>query len=280
MHSPRTATDSKLVLLRTPLDASRRAVDTQKHQRGLPSLRGGGPDVGVSVLRTGDDAVGVGRPRDGGDEFVVLGELAAGDSSPEARCGWTEDKDDDGIPDVVCLEVGRHSPRKESVGGPSDRRCASRLAPHCCSGSQRPLTKRKRRGLISSHPLCRCLPGAQLRVLLDLSNHPLAGSFPISVPSQLSCHTILTPYPSIRTDLKHIEALTAPIRTKSHARERAHRKLEDLWSGHLGLDIQEDSSSLLLRCGVDWEMRLLRCSGDEDGCVIDRGLRCRPGGGR
>lgn len=74
MLSPRTATDSELVLLRTPLDAGRRAVDTQKHQRGLPSLRGGGPDVGVPVLRTGDDAVGIRRPGDGGDEFVVLKE--------------------------------------------------------------------------------------------------------------------------------------------------------------------------------------------------------------
>ena len=70
---PGTATDSKLVLVGAPLDTSRRPVDTEQDQSGFPLPRRlSGPNVGVTVLRTGNDPVGTRGPGDGGDELVVL----------------------------------------------------------------------------------------------------------------------------------------------------------------------------------------------------------------
>lgn len=70
---PGTATDSKLVLVGAPFDTSRRPVDTEQDQSGLPFPRRlSGPNVGITVLRTGNDPVGTRGPGDGGDELVVL----------------------------------------------------------------------------------------------------------------------------------------------------------------------------------------------------------------
>lgn len=72
LSSPGTVTDGKLVLVWAPLDASRSSVDTQENEDGLPPLVGWRPDVCVTILRTGNDTVGVRGPRDRSDELVVL----------------------------------------------------------------------------------------------------------------------------------------------------------------------------------------------------------------
>lgn len=75
---PSAACDSELVLLRAPFDVRRRPIDPQEHERRLPHelacLRIDLllPDIRISVLRGSDDAVGVRRPVDRGDELVVL----------------------------------------------------------------------------------------------------------------------------------------------------------------------------------------------------------------
>jgi hypothetical protein len=71
---PSAVTDGELVFVGAPLDARRGTVDSEEDENGLPFARGfvEGPDVGVSVLGTGDDSVGARCPGDGGDGFVVL----------------------------------------------------------------------------------------------------------------------------------------------------------------------------------------------------------------
>lgn len=70
--SPGTTTDCKLVLLWTPLDASRSSIDPQQDKCRLPSVLSRSPDVCVSILRASDDSIGLRCPRDGSDELVVL----------------------------------------------------------------------------------------------------------------------------------------------------------------------------------------------------------------
>jgi len=77
-NPPCTAGHSKFVFLRAPFDIRRCSVDPQQHQRGLPNnlpsfwIRLLLPHISVSVLRTGNNTVGIGCPINRGDQFVVL----------------------------------------------------------------------------------------------------------------------------------------------------------------------------------------------------------------
>ena len=96
-HRARAGADGELLLVHRPLDGRRRGGDAKDDEHRLPlALRSLlGPHVGVPVLRRRDDPVGLGRPRDVGDERVVLGE--GGDFLPRVggRRGLFED--DDGV---------------------------------------------------------------------------------------------------------------------------------------------------------------------------------------
>ena len=70
--SPGTTSNSKLVLLRTPFDTGSSSVDPEQDECRLPSVLRRSPDVCVPILRAGDDSVGLGSPRDGSNELVVL----------------------------------------------------------------------------------------------------------------------------------------------------------------------------------------------------------------
>ena len=72
--SARTRAYGELVLVRRPLDRGGCAVDTEQDKGWLPAGLCGRPDVGVTVLRTGDDTVRLRSPRDGRDELIVLGQ--------------------------------------------------------------------------------------------------------------------------------------------------------------------------------------------------------------
>lgn len=66
---------SKLLFVGRPLDIGGSAVDTKNHKLGLPgAVLLKVPHVGVTILRAGHDAVGLGRPVDAGHDRVVLGE--------------------------------------------------------------------------------------------------------------------------------------------------------------------------------------------------------------
>lgn len=73
-----TAGDSEFVFVGAPADVGRGAIDAQQDERRLPDnlarLGVGGflPNVGVPVLRRGNDAIGVGRPVNRCNHFVVL----------------------------------------------------------------------------------------------------------------------------------------------------------------------------------------------------------------
>lgn len=71
--APSSRGDSKLLLRRRPLDVGRSPVNAEDDERGLPdALVIERPNVGVAILRAGDDPVGVRRPINGRDELVVL----------------------------------------------------------------------------------------------------------------------------------------------------------------------------------------------------------------
>lgn len=78
LDAPSTTSDGELVFLGTPPNMGRSPVYPEQNEGGLPGdfagLGVGGllPDVCIPVLGGGDDAVGVGRPVDGGNEFIVL----------------------------------------------------------------------------------------------------------------------------------------------------------------------------------------------------------------
>ena len=72
-HAPSSRRDGELLLGGRPLDVGRRPVDAEDDERRLPdALVVERPDVGVAVLRAGDDPVRLRRPVDGRDELVVL----------------------------------------------------------------------------------------------------------------------------------------------------------------------------------------------------------------
>ena len=77
-YAPCTARHGKFILEWAPAHKGRRAVDAQQDKRGLPDRPPGKrvrcllPHVGVSVLRGGHDAIRVGGPVDGRDDFVML----------------------------------------------------------------------------------------------------------------------------------------------------------------------------------------------------------------
>ena len=75
-NDPSAAADCELRLRGTPAYTSRRAVDSQEYERGLP-LAGLArlPDVGIPVLATGHDAATVGCDIHAGDSFVMATEL-------------------------------------------------------------------------------------------------------------------------------------------------------------------------------------------------------------
>ena len=78
MSSPSTTRNSKLVFVRAPAHKRRGTVDTEQDKGRLPdNIPGLGigsllPDIGVPVLRRGNDAVGVRSPVYGSNRFVVL----------------------------------------------------------------------------------------------------------------------------------------------------------------------------------------------------------------
>ena len=78
LYSPGTTGNSKLVLVRAPFHVGGSTVDTKQHKGRFPDRTSGLrircllPDVGIAVLRGGDDTVGVRGPIDRRDELVVL----------------------------------------------------------------------------------------------------------------------------------------------------------------------------------------------------------------
>jgi len=70
-----SASHSKLVLMRRPLDVSGGTVDSEDNKDWLPFVTRQSPHVSISVLRAGDDTVGLGGPVDTCDDLVVLGQL-------------------------------------------------------------------------------------------------------------------------------------------------------------------------------------------------------------
>lgn len=91
-NTARTRGNRKLVLLWGPADKCRSTVNTQENQSRLPMVGGAveGPDIGISVLGAGDDAVGPGGPVDRGDGLVVLSQ---GRGLCPAGAGLAEDGD-------------------------------------------------------------------------------------------------------------------------------------------------------------------------------------------
>lgn len=78
INAPRTARDCELVLVRTPAYECCSSVDAQQHKCRLPDrctrlrvLRLL-PHIGIPVLRASDDAVGIRRPVNGRNDFVML----------------------------------------------------------------------------------------------------------------------------------------------------------------------------------------------------------------
>lgn len=78
VNAPCTARDRELVLVRTPAYECCSTVDAQQHKRRLPDrctrlrvLRLL-PHIGIPVLRASDDAVGIRRPVNGRNDFVML----------------------------------------------------------------------------------------------------------------------------------------------------------------------------------------------------------------
>lgn len=75
---PSTTSNGKLIFERAPLDVRSGPVDSKQDQSRLPDrlagLRIGSllPDVGIPILRGGNNAVRVGGPINRCDEFVVL----------------------------------------------------------------------------------------------------------------------------------------------------------------------------------------------------------------
>lgn len=75
---PSTGGNGELVLVGTPSHESRSSIQAQEHKGRLPDLSAGLrvrlelPDVRVTILRAGDDAVGLRGPVDTGDELIVF----------------------------------------------------------------------------------------------------------------------------------------------------------------------------------------------------------------
>jgi len=67
--------DGELVLVRGPFDVSGGTVDSKNHKNGLPYVVGKSPHVSVTILRAGDDTVGLGGPVYTGNDLIVLSEL-------------------------------------------------------------------------------------------------------------------------------------------------------------------------------------------------------------
>ena len=67
-----TAGYSELLLIGGPPDVSGSAVDTQNYKSRLPLTILEIPDVGVTILRTGHQAVGLGSPVDTSNELIVF----------------------------------------------------------------------------------------------------------------------------------------------------------------------------------------------------------------
>jgi len=98
-----TAGNGELVTLGRPFDLGGSTVNTEDNQSLLPSLNdlghailighgflGPSPDVSISVLRAGDDAVVDGIPVNAGDQLVVL--IKGGSLGPSGS-GLLEDED-------------------------------------------------------------------------------------------------------------------------------------------------------------------------------------------
>ena len=72
--------NGELVFVGRPLDVGGGAVDTKDNELGLPgAVLLKVPHVGVTILRAGDDTVGLGCPVDASDDRVVLGESVLSD---------------------------------------------------------------------------------------------------------------------------------------------------------------------------------------------------------
>ena len=73
-----TGCNRELFLIRGPADERCGAVDTQQHERRLPNGCAGvcvaleRPNVGIAIVRAGDDPVRLRSPVDRCDELVVL----------------------------------------------------------------------------------------------------------------------------------------------------------------------------------------------------------------
>jgi len=50
-------------------------IDTQDHKDWLPGISFQGPHVSVTILRAGQETVGLGSPVESSNDLVVLGEL-------------------------------------------------------------------------------------------------------------------------------------------------------------------------------------------------------------
>jgi len=76
--SPSTAGHSEFILLGAPFDVCRCSVDPEQYESGLPDKPSGFrvglflPDIGIPILRASNNAIGVGCPINGCNEFVVL----------------------------------------------------------------------------------------------------------------------------------------------------------------------------------------------------------------
>lgn len=76
--APSTRGDCELVLVGRPTDVSGRAIDPKDDESGFPDDFAGGrigdfsPDIGITILRAGDNTVCLRSPIDRSDNFVVL----------------------------------------------------------------------------------------------------------------------------------------------------------------------------------------------------------------
>lgn len=70
-----TAADGELGLVGRPAHTRGSSVDAQEDEGGAPGAVGRLPDVGVAVLRAGDNLARVGGNVDSGDELVVAAQL-------------------------------------------------------------------------------------------------------------------------------------------------------------------------------------------------------------
>lgn len=57
-----TTANCELILLWAPRTSGARTGETKKDEHGLPSTSSQGPDVSISVLRAGEDLIGVRGP--------------------------------------------------------------------------------------------------------------------------------------------------------------------------------------------------------------------------